>query len=91
MRVLTAMNACSTALRKHVCDSLMAINAGRAVLGHRLVLLRRRRRLLRKLHGACRMTAATLGGIIPFELLPHFLRKFQPISFVFGGRAEFKG
>jgi hypothetical protein len=86
-----AMNACSTALRKHVCDSLMAINAGRAVLGHRLVLLRRRWRLLSELHGACRMTAATLGGIIPFELLPHFLRKFQPMSFVFGGRAEFRG
>ena len=68
----------------------MAINASRAVLRHRLMLIRRLRRLLGKRHGARRVATTALGGIILLEILPDLLRKFQPMSFVFGRRAEFK-
>lgn len=71
-------------------NSLMAINASRAVLRHRFVLIRRRRGLLRERHGAWRMTAAALCGIIRFQILPDVLRHLESMSVVFGGRVEFR-
>src|SRR5580700_3858897 len=63
-------------------DAGVAVDAGHAARCHGLVRAGRHRWLLRESHGAGRMTAATLGGIVRLQLLPNFLRELQAMTFI---------
>ena len=69
-------------------DSFMAVDASHPARRERGVRLGGHRRLLRKGHGARRVTAATLGRIVALELGPDLLRKLEAVSFEAGGRRE---
>lgn len=67
----------------------MAVDAGHPARGKSLVRAGSRGGLLRKRHRGGRMAAATLGGVVRFQLLPNFLCERQAMTFVLGGRVEF--
>ena len=74
---------------QRVRNAPVAVDAGHALLRHRLVRTRRRGRLFCEVHGAYRVAAATLRGVVGLEFGPDLLRQLRPVRFIFGGRIEF--
>jgi len=66
----------------------MAVDTGHAALRQGLMGTRSLSRLLRKIHGRRRMTAAALRGVIGFEFLPNLLRQLHAMSFLLFRRVE---
>jgi hypothetical protein len=56
-------------------NTSVAVDAGHAVFCKSFVRTGSRGRLLRERHGGWRMTAATLGGVVRFQLRPDLLRE----------------
>lgn len=72
-------------------NALMAVDAGHAASCKRFMRARRRRRLFRECHGGWRMTAATLGRVVRFQLRPDLLCERQSMCFILCGRVELTG
>ena len=70
-------------------NPLMTIDAGGAVLLHRLVGTGGIRGLLGKCHLTRRVTAATFCGVVGFQFRPDLLRQLRAMGFIFFGCIEF--